>query len=125
MILKQLRVQQALGNLLSDLEIIAAEDTGSDVDRYYRDLYWQAQIYSFLDVDIWLGITSETIIRKKIFQKINSLRQNIDHLYYIEKNKEKRTLLLKILKNIDAFDVKNGALTEVIKHILDLNKNGN
>jgi len=125
MILKQLRVQQALGNLLSDLEIIAAEDTGSDVDRFYRDLYWQAQIYSFLDVDIWLGITSETIIRKKIFQKINSLRQNIDHLYYIEKNKEKRTLLLKILKNIDAFDVKNGALTEVIKHILDLNKNGN
>ena len=125
MILKQLRVQQALGCLLSDLQVIAAENSESANDYIYRDLYWQAQIYSFLDVDIWLGITSETVIRKKIFQKINLLRQNVEHLYHIEVNKKKRDFLLQILKNIDSFDVKNGALNEVIKHILNLNKNRN
>ena len=122
MIIKKIRVQEALGRLLMDLEVLAPEHTGADQNEFYRDLYWQAQIYSFLDVDVWSGVLGEQVIREMILLKLEKLHKNIMYVYKIEQNKQKRVQLKSILDNIKGFNGTNGMLSNVIKQILYLNE---
>ena len=122
MIFKRIKLQEALGRLLVDLEILAPENSGTDQNGFYRDLYWQAQIYSFLDVDIWSGIFNEQIIREMILLKLEKLRKNITYIYKIEQNKQKRVQLRCILENVKKFNGQNGQLTNVIRQIFYLNE---
>jgi hypothetical protein len=123
MVLKRIKLQEALGHLLIELEILAPESKGSDPNGFYRDLYWQAQVYSFLDVDVWSGIESEPVIREMIIIKLGKIRKNIEYVFKIEQNKQKKALLNSILDNLKGFNGKNGCLEDVIEQIIYLNDN--
>jgi hypothetical protein len=120
MIYKELKLQEALSDLLQNMHLIPAEDQKED--DFFYNIYWKAQLYSFFDADIWIGVSDEEIIRRKISEKISQIKTRLEILLQIESIADNRKRLKNIIKILNNFDVSNGFLTDVILRIKQLNQ---
>ena len=123
MIYKELKLQEALGDLLRNMYLIPEEDQTED--NFFYDIYWKASLYSFFDANIWIGVTDDQVIRRKIGEKMTRVKDQMYILIKIERNPEHRKRMKKIIETINNFDSSNGFLTDVIMRIKKLNQDFN
>jgi len=120
MIYKELKLQEAISDLLRNMRLIPAEDQNED--DFFHNIYWKTRIYSFFDADIWVGVMDERIIRRKINEKLSQVKDQIEILIEIERNADYRYRLQEIIETINNFNASNGFLTDVITRIKKLNQ---
>jgi len=120
MIYKELKLQEAISDLLRNMHLIPEEDQNED--DFFHNIYWKSRLYSFFDADIWIGVTDDEVIRRKINEKMSHVKDQMKILIGIERNPVHRKRLKKIIETLTQFDSSNGFLTDVIVRIKKLNQ---
>jgi len=120
MIYKELKLHEAISDLLRNMHLIPEEDEMED--NFFHNIYWKARIYSFFDADIWIGVSDEAVIRRKINEKMSQVKDQMEILIKIERKADNQNRLKEIIDIINKFDASNGFLTDVIVRIKKLNQ---